>query len=194
MYLLVACLVGAATFLTSSVVMLGLASLRGQASTLVGITLFVILGIPTTGVAITPDLLPGFFRVLHRMLPSGASGELFRRVLCFDGAGIAPWILLIPMLGMSSSGVSAPLDMVGGFYGAMHTWVFSAQGIGAVRDALCFEDTSLTAPVLIVLGRLVGRVLLALAGTVQQKRRHLFAQLTAKEEAEVAVAAGAAAV
>lgn len=103
-------------------------------------------------------------------------------------------ILLIPMLGMSSSGVSAPLDMVGGFYGAMHTWVFSAQGIGAVRDALCFEDTSLTAPVLIVLGRLVGGVLLALAGTVQQKRRHLFAQLTAKEEAEVAVAAGAAAV
>ena len=95
MYLLVACLVGAATFLTSSVVMLGLASLRGQASTLVGITLFVILGIPTTGVAITPDLLPGFFRVLHWMLPSGASGELFRRVLCFDGAGIAPWILLL---------------------------------------------------------------------------------------------------
>lgn len=47
---------------------------------------------------------------------------------------------------------------------------------------------------LIVLGRLVGGVLLALAGTVQQKRRHLFAQLTAKEEAEVAVAAGAAAV
>lgn len=103
-------------------------------------------------------------------------------------------ILLIPMLGMSSSGVSAPLDMVGGFYGAMHTWVFSAQGIGAVRDALCFEGTSLTAPVLIMLGRLVGGVLLALAGTVQQKRRRLFAQLTAKEEAEVAVATGAAAV
>ena len=38
---------------------------------------------------IAPDLLPGFFRVLHRMLPSGASSELFRRVLYFDGAGIA---------------------------------------------------------------------------------------------------------
>lgn len=88
-------LVAGATFLTSSVVMLGISGLMGQASTLVGITLFVILGIPTTGVAITPDLRPGFFRVLHRMLPSGAAGELMRRVLDFDGAGVAPWILLL---------------------------------------------------------------------------------------------------
>lgn len=88
-------LVAGATFLTSSVVMLGISGLMGQASTLVGITLFVILGIPTTGVAITPDLLPGFFRMLHRMLPSGASGELMRRVLYFDGVGVAPWILLL---------------------------------------------------------------------------------------------------
>lgn len=88
-------LVAGATFLTSSVVMLGISGLLGQDSTLVGITLFVILGIPTTGVAVTPDLLPGFFRVLHRMLPSGASGELMRRVLYFDGVGAGPWILLL---------------------------------------------------------------------------------------------------
>lgn len=103
-------------------------------------------------------------------------------------------IVLIPMLGMSSSGVSAPLDMTGGFYGAMHTWVFSAQGIGAIRDALYFEDTGLTVPVLVMLGWLVAGAALAAAGTVRQKRRHLFAQLSAQEETSAALAAGAAAV
>jgi hypothetical protein len=94
-HLVGAALVSAGLFLTASVFQLGVAGLLGQASTLVGITLFVILGVPASGVAATPDMLPGFFRVLHRLLPSGAGGELFRRVLYFDAHGIGPWILLL---------------------------------------------------------------------------------------------------
>ncbi|MBK0332780.1 ABC transporter permease [Brachybacterium sp. MASK1Z-5] len=94
-HLVGAALIGGSLFLTASVVQLGFAGLLGQASTLVGITLFVILGVPASGVAATPDMLPGFFRVLHRLLPSGAGGELLRRVLYFDAHGIGTWVLLL---------------------------------------------------------------------------------------------------
>lgn len=102
-------------------------------------------------------------------------------------------ILLIPLLGMSSSGVAAPLDMIGGFYRGMHTWIFSAQGISGVRDALYFDDASLTVPVLVLLAWMLGGVLLAALGTLRQKRRHLFAMLTEQEETSTALAVGAAA-
>lgn len=98
-------LIAAATFLTSSVVQLGLCGIFGQASTIIGIALFVVLGIPTTGIAVTEDLLPGFFAVLHRTLPSGASGELMRRVLYFDGVGVGPWILLLVTWGLVGAGL-----------------------------------------------------------------------------------------
>lgn len=94
-HLVGAALIGGALFLTASVVQLGFAGLLGQASTLVGISLFVILGVPASGAAATPDMLPGFFRVLHRLLPSGAGGELLRRVLYFDSHGIGTWVLLL---------------------------------------------------------------------------------------------------
>lgn len=94
-HLVGAALISSALFLTATVVQLGVAGLLGQASTLVGITLFVILGVPASGVAATADMLPGFFRVLHRLLPSGAGGELFRRVLYFDSHGIGSWVLLL---------------------------------------------------------------------------------------------------
>lgn len=102
-------------------------------------------------------------------------------------------ILLCTMLGMSSAGISAPVDMISPFYAAMHTWVFSAQGIQGVQESLYFEDASLTGPVLVMLAWLVGGVLLTVAGTVRQKRRHLFAMATDREETEVALAAGASA-
>lgn len=140
-----------------------------------------------SGVAIVPWLMMYLLSLTALSVTSGL-------MLALGPVALPIAILLIPMIGMSSSGVSAPLDMVGGFYGAMHTWVFSAQGIGAVRDALYFEDTSLMVPTLVMLGWLVAGIGLAALGTVRQKRRHLFAQLSAREETTTALAAGAAAV
>ncbi|WP_325048972.1 ABC transporter permease [Kocuria tytonis] len=94
-HLVPAGLVAMGAYITAAVFQLGVGGLLGQAATIVGITVFVILGIPASGVAASPDLMPGFFQVLHRMLPTGAIGELLQRVIYFDGHGAGPWILLL---------------------------------------------------------------------------------------------------
>lgn len=85
-------------------------------------------------------------------------------------------MLLMPFLGMSAAGVNGPLDMTTGFYRGVNPWLFSAQGIGAVRDAVYFPDVSLAQPVWVMIAWTVGGVLLAVLGTLRQKRWHLFSQ------------------
>lgn len=88
-------LIVAGTFFTASIVQLGFVELLGTAAALIGLVIFVILGIPATGVAVSFDMMPGFFRVMHQLLPTGASSELMRRCLYFDGHGIGPQILVL---------------------------------------------------------------------------------------------------
>ncbi|MGK4065743.1 ABC transporter permease [Rothia sp. HC945] len=92
-------------------------------------------------------------------------------------------MLLMPFLGMSASGINGPLDMINGFYGGVNPWLFSAQGIEAVRDAIYFPEAALTQPVWVMIAWTVGGVLLAALGTMRQKRRHLFAQMNDVQEA-----------
>lgn len=92
-------------------------------------------------------------------------------------------MLLMPFLGMAASGINGPLDMINGFYGGVHPWLFSAQGIAAVRDAVYFPDVSLAQPVWVMIAWTVGGILLAVLGTLRQKRRHLFAQMNEVQEA-----------
>ncbi|WP_129660072.1 ABC transporter permease [Rothia uropygialis] len=92
-------------------------------------------------------------------------------------------MLLMPFLGMSASGINGPLDMINGFYGGVNPWLFSAQGIEAVRDAAYFPDVSLAQPVWVMIAWTVGGILLAVLGTLRQKRRHLFAQMNEVQEA-----------
>ncbi|RKQ35083.1 ABC transporter permease [Kocuria tytonis] len=103
-------------------------------------------------------------------------------------------IFLMPLLGLGASGLTSPLDMVGGFYGWVHTWLYAPQGVGAIRDAVYFQDVSLVTPVLIMLAWIAGGIALAVFGTLRQKRRHLFAALSEREEANTAAAAAAASV
>jgi hypothetical protein len=102
-------------------------------------------------------------------------------------------MLLCPLLGISTSGAMAPLDMINGFYSGVHPWLFSSQGAAAVRDSIYFDDVSLVQPVLVMLAWLVGGALLAVIGTVRQKRRHLFAEMSDAEKVETAVGAMAVA-
>jgi hypothetical protein len=139
-----------------------------------------------SGVAIMPWVMLFLLSLTACAVTSGL-------MLSMGPAAMPIAILLIPLLGMSSSGVAAPLDMIGGFYRGMHTWVFSAQGISGIRDALYFDDASLVVPVLVLLAWLLGGIVLAVLGTVRQKRRHLFAMLSEQEETQTALAVGAAA-
>lgn len=82
-------------FLTAAIVQLGFVELIGPIASVIGLVLFVILGIPATGVAVSFDMMPGFFRVMHQLLPTGASSELMRRSLYFDGHGVGPQILVL---------------------------------------------------------------------------------------------------
>ncbi|RLY94022.1 ABC transporter permease [Kocuria tytonicola] len=104
-HLVTAGLVAMAAYFTAAVFQLGVGGLLGQAATIVGITVFVILGIPASGIATSPDMMPGFFQVTHRMMPTGAIGELLQRVIYFDGHGVGPWILLLATWLMLGAGL-----------------------------------------------------------------------------------------
>lgn len=96
------------------------------------------------------------------------------------------------LLGISTSGVTAPLDMMSsGFYEGVHPWLFSSQGISAIRDAVYFPDVNFTQSVLVMLSWLVGGIALAVIGTMRQKKQHLDAELNKIEEAETAMAVAA---
>lgn len=77
------------TFMAVSVFQLGLASIIGQASSFFGIIFFILLGVPSSGAAMPVDMLPGFFRAVHYVLPVGVSADMQRSVLYFHGHGIS---------------------------------------------------------------------------------------------------------
>jgi hypothetical protein len=59
------------------------------------ILLFVILGNPASGGPFARPLLPGLWRAIGGLLPPGASVDLARAALFFDGARIAGPILVL---------------------------------------------------------------------------------------------------
>lgn len=82
-------------FMAASTFQLGLMTLLGRLSTVVGLTVFVILGLPASGLQIPVDMLPGFFRVLSHVLPTGAVGQIMHLSVYFDRQGIAPYIAVL---------------------------------------------------------------------------------------------------
>lgn len=102
-------------------------------------------------------------------------------------------ILLMPLLGMSTSGASMPLDMINPFYEAVHPWLFSGQGIWGIKNSIYFPDASLGQPILVMLIWSAVGILLAAVGTIRQKRLHLF-HMNQVEEAKTVLSAAAVAV
>lgn len=76
------------TFLAVGLVTSGLAPFVGQFLPGVAITLFVLLSIPSSGGAIPWQLVPGFFRFLHPVLPLGNTIDAARGVAYFDDQGL----------------------------------------------------------------------------------------------------------
>ena len=90
------CAIGALTIFAGGAATAGLQSAAGPAGTGLVILVFVILGNSASGGPFARPLLPGLWRTIGGLLPPGASVDLARSALFFDGARIAgPIVVLV---------------------------------------------------------------------------------------------------
>lgn len=61
----------------------------------VAMGLFVLLSMPSSGGAIPVQMVPGFFRALHPVMPMGNMVEAARGLLYFHGVGVWPHVLVL---------------------------------------------------------------------------------------------------
>lgn len=67
----------------------------GPLAVLLGMLLFVVLGVPSSGLAMSLDSMPGFFQVIHHLLPLGQAGEALRSVIYFDASDAWPHVAVL---------------------------------------------------------------------------------------------------
>ena len=89
----------------------GLQAGLGPGGTGLVILVFVILGNPASGGPFARPLLPGLWRTVGGLLPPGASVELARSTLFFEGARIAGPILVL--VGWAAIGTALALALGG---------------------------------------------------------------------------------
>jgi hypothetical protein len=89
------CAIAALTIFASGAATAGIQSALGPAGTGLVIIVFVILGNAASGGPFARPLLPGLWRTIGALLPPGASVDLARSALYFDGARIAGPILVL---------------------------------------------------------------------------------------------------
>jgi hypothetical protein len=89
------CAIGALTIFASAAATAGIQAAAGPAGTGLVILLFVILGNAASGGPFARPLLPGLWRTIGGVLPPGASVDLSRAALFFDGSRIAGPILVL---------------------------------------------------------------------------------------------------
>jgi hypothetical protein len=83
------------TVLAAATATAGIQAAAGPGGTALVILVFVILGNSASGGPFARPLLPGFWRTIGGILPPGASVDLARSALFFDGARIAGPILVL---------------------------------------------------------------------------------------------------
>jgi ABC-2 family transporter len=89
------CAIAALTIFASGAATAGIQATAGPAGTGLVIILFVILGNAASGGPFARPLLPGLWRTIGGLLPPGASVDLARSALFFDGARIAGPIVVL---------------------------------------------------------------------------------------------------
>jgi hypothetical protein len=89
------CAIAALTIFASGAATGGIQAAAGPAGTGLVILVFVILGNAASGGPFARPLLPGLWRTIGGVLPPGASVDLSRSALFFDGARIAGPILVL---------------------------------------------------------------------------------------------------
>ena len=73
----------------------GLARLAGPAGLVTAVALLLLVGFPSSGGAVTPQLQPGFYGAISAWLPPGAALSAFRNVVYFDWAHTATPLLVL---------------------------------------------------------------------------------------------------
>jgi hypothetical protein len=89
------CAIGALTIFASGAATAGIQAAAGPVGTGLVILLFVILGNSASGGPFARPLLPGLWRTIGGVLPPGASVDLARSALFFDGARIVGPIFVL---------------------------------------------------------------------------------------------------
>ncbi|MFD4990210.1 ABC transporter permease [Streptomyces sp. NPDC058374] len=69
--------------------------LVGPLAVLFGMLLWVVFGMPSSGLSLSIHTMPGFFQFLHGVLPLPAAGEALRSLLYFDGRGLGSHLLTL---------------------------------------------------------------------------------------------------
>lgn len=98
--------VGALLVYAAASVTIALETLMGIAGIGLAILLFVVLGNPSAGGAYQNQLLPGFWRTIGNALPNGAGVDTVRRLVYFDGHGIAGHLIVICAYSVVAIGVT----------------------------------------------------------------------------------------
>ena len=103
-HLVALCAIAALTIFASGAATAGIQAAAGPAGTGLVILVFVILGNSASGGPFARQLLPGLWRTIGGVLPPGASVDLARSALFFDGARIAwPVLVLVVWAGLGTA-------------------------------------------------------------------------------------------
>jgi hypothetical protein len=94
-HVLALCMIAALTIFASGTATAGIQAAAGPAGTGLVILVFVILGNAASGGPFARPLLPGLWRTIGGVLPPGASVDLTRAALFFDGSRITGAILVL---------------------------------------------------------------------------------------------------
>jgi hypothetical protein len=125
-HVLALCAIGALTIFASAAATAGIQAAAGPAGTGLVILVFVILGNSASGGPFARPLLPGLWRTIGGILPPGASVDLARSALFFDGARIAAPILVL--LVWAALGTSLALALGGRIMDPAETEAAAAAG------------------------------------------------------------------
>ena len=120
------CAIAALTIFASGAATAGIQAAAGPAGTGLVILVFVILGNSASGGAFARPLLPGLWRTIGGVLPPGASVDLARSALFFDGARIAGPILVL--VGWAALGTLLALALGGRIMDPADTEAAAAAG------------------------------------------------------------------
>jgi ABC-2 family transporter protein len=105
------CAIAALTIFASGAATAGIQAALGEAGTALVILVFVILGNAASGGPFARPLLPGFWSTIGGLLPPGASVDLARSALFFDGARIVGPIFVL--VGWAAVGTALALALGG---------------------------------------------------------------------------------
>jgi hypothetical protein len=114
------------TIFASGAATAGIQAAIGEAGTALVILAFVILGNAASGGPFARPLLPGFWSTTGGLLPPGASVDLARSALFFDGARIAGPILVL--VGWAAAGTALALAFGGRIRDAVEVEAEAAAG------------------------------------------------------------------